>query len=317
MIAAIAAAAATGVASVAVFSALKLLSDMAVKKELPKQVHKMKINVSGSEKPDAILISAAARKAALLREKCTEKITIKNRDGLTLTGHWLRCEKPKRIVIAMHGWRSCWDSDFSLISDFFLSSGCSVLFPDQRAHGESEGEHIGFGAFERYDCYDWVNYVIENEPQDIPIYLCGISMGATTVLMTAGLDLPERVKGIIADCGFTSPKDIWQHVMNNNLKIKGTLALNIASFYISREAKMQDVDVSTVDALKNTRTPILFIHGDKDTFVPIDMTYKNYENCASEKSLLVVADAEHGLSYFVDAITYKKTVCEFFDKYDN
>ncbi len=315
-LASVGAAAVASAVTATLLSAVKLLSDMAVKKEIPKVLRTAKINISGSNPPDDGLVEFATEKALYLKDVCTEKVTIKNRDGLTLTGYWYRHENPKRIIIAMHGWRSSWVTDFSLIAEFLHEQGCSVLFPDQRAHGESQGEHIGFGVFERYDCVDWLEYVLETEQTDIPVYLCGISMGATTVLMASELDLPPRVKGIISDCGFTSPNDIWRHVMNNNLKIKGNLALNIANFYVSRQANFDAKSISTVNCVANTKTPILFVHGTSDSFVPVDMTKENYEACASEKQLLTVDGADHGLSFYVDPETYKKTVIEFFEKYD-
>ncbi|MBQ8606289.1 MAG: alpha/beta hydrolase [Clostridia bacterium] len=309
-------AAVTGAVTATVLSAVKVLSDTAIKKDVPKVMKPFKVKISGSSAPDKMLMDAANRKADELKERADEKVTIKNRDDIKLTGHILRHPEPERIIIAMHGWRSHWSFDFSLIAPFLYDEKSTILFPDQRAHGESEGDHIGFGVFERNDCIDWLGYALENAPEDIPIYLCGVSMGATTVLMASELDLPDRVKGIISDCGFTSPKDIWQHVMNENLKIKSKLALNIADFYISREAKMDTKTVSTVTAVSNTKTPILFVHGDADSFVPVDMTYRNYEACASEKQLLIVPGADHGLSYFNDAPTYKQVVREFFKKYD-
>lgn len=316
ILAALGATAIGGATAAVALSLVKVLSDTAVKKDVPKVMKPFKTKISGSEAPDKMLVDAAGRKALELKERCGEKVQIKNRDGLTLTGHWLRNPNQKRIVIAMHGWRSSWDFDFSLSAGFLYNEGCSILFPDQRAHGESEGEHIGFGVFERNDCIDWLNYVIETEAADVPVYLYGVSMGATTVLMASELSDTDRLKGIISDCGFTSPKDIWQHVMNNNLRIKSKLALNLADFYISREAKLDTGASSTINAVANTKTPILFIHGEADSFVPVEMTRKNYEACASEKEILIVPEADHGLSFFVDAQAYKKAVCSFFEKYD-
>ena len=292
---AISAAAAAGTITAGLLSAVKLLSDMAVKKEVPKMIQSFKINVSGSQDVDSKLVEAATEKANELLKLCTQKVTIENRDGLKLTGYYWKNPNAKRIVIAMHGWRSVWYSDFSLSAKFMYDEGCSILFPEQRCHGDSEGEHIGFGVFERFDCQDWVDYVVKTEENDLPIYLCGVSMGATTVLMASQLNLSDRVKGIIADCGFTSPDEIWQHVMHNNLNTKAA---------------------STIDALSQTEIPVLFVHGDKDTFVPLEMTQRNYEVCNSPKDILIVEGAEHGLSFYVDPEAYKNKVIEFFKKYN-
>ena len=317
-IAAVLATSAAAAATATLITCVRLLSDVAVKKDLPKIPVSVRNKISGGPiiKDDNI-VNLAQKKSEALRALCTEKVTVTNRDGLTLTGHWYRALHPKRIVIAMHGWRSSWSHDFGMIADFLHTNDCSVLFPDQRSHGESEGEHIGFGVLERYDCADWVNHVVQIEDPTLPVYLCGISMGATTVLMASELELSDRVKGIISDCGFTSPYDIWEHVMNDNLKINSKLAFQMANHYISRKAHFDAKEASTLTAVANTKIPILFVHGDADGFVPVEMTKKNYDACASEKQILIVPGAEHGLSFCVDGDSYKKAVLDFFSKYDN
>ena len=316
-IAAVSAAGFAATVTATLVASVKLISDMAVKKDIPKILKPMKKVIAGGGEVDKQLVETASKESENLRSLCTEKVVIQNRDGLNLTGYWYRAKDPKRIIIAMHGWRSTWLTDFSLITQFLIDNNCSILFPDQRCHGESEGEHIGFGVFERYDCVDWVNFVVKTEQNNLPVYLCGVSMGASTVLMASELELHDRVKGIISDCGFTSPYDIWSHVMNNNLKINSKLAFQMANHYISRKTNLDAKGASTETAVANTKIPILFVHGDADGFVPVEMTYKNYNACASEKYLLIVPNADHGLSFYVDSYSYKKAVAEFFYKYDN
>lgn len=246
----------------------------------------------------------------------TESVAIINRDGLRLSADYYAADDPKRIIIAMHGWRSNWKNDFGALLEFYHNIGCSVLLPDQRTQGTSEGEYIGFGVFERYDCRDWVEYVTQKFGTDIPVYLCGVSMGATTVLMSASLDLPENVCGIISDCAFTSPDDIWSHVVTNNLRIGGKFTLSLAKRRINRNARYRGNDASTLDSLRNTDIPVLFIHGEKDSLVPVEMTYENYNACASEKDILIVKDADHGMSYHTDTISYQTAVKNFFKKHD-
>lgn len=314
-IAAISAAAVAATITAAV-TTVKVFSDMAIKKEIPKVVKPLKNVISGNKEVALELSDIADEQSRALKELATEKVTITNRDGLKLTGYWYRNSCPRRIVIAMHGWRSNWSMDFSLCAEFLHKNGCSILFPDQRCHGESEGDHIGFGVFERYDLADWIDYVVKTEGDNLPIYLLGVSMGATTVLMASDLDLPSCVKGIISDCAFTSPNDIWHHVMKNNLKVNSKLAFQMANYYIIKEAKLDGKSASTVDCVANTKIPILFVHGDSDSFVPVEMTKQNYEACNSEKKMLIVNGAEHGLSFYVDEISYKMAVFDFFGKYD-
>ena len=87
---------------------------------------------------------------------------------------------------------------------------CSVLYVEQRAQNESEGNYIGFGLTERYDCVDWAVWASERFGEALPIYLMGVSLGGATVLMAAGDVLPDAVRGVIADSAYTSPREIWQ-----------------------------------------------------------------------------------------------------------
>ncbi|MDD6799331.1 MAG: alpha/beta hydrolase [Firmicutes bacterium] len=238
-------------------------------------------------------------------------------DGINLVGHLRKCENEKRLIIAMHGWRSSWAADFGAISNFWYANGCSVLYAEQRGQGESGGEYMGFGLTERYDCIEWVKWANENGYADIPIYLCGISMGASTVLMAAGLELLENVHGIMADCGYTSPPAIWKHVVEENLHmpfdgIKSAVANDICKKKIQIGTK----DYSATEAMRECKVPVIFIHGTDDRFVPIEMTYKNYKACAAPKRLLVVPGAEHGMSYLVDKESYEKASKDFWKDFD-
>lgn len=293
----------------------KYFVKLAMDREGPKNTQKGKTKVSGSKEDAALELRIAQAKKAL-EEQPHETVEIEGHDGIRLVGHWYPRENAKRILVAMHGWRSGWSRDFGIISSFWQENDCSVLYAEQRAQGESGGEYIGFGLLERYDCKKWVDWVMEKDASEAPIYLTGLSMGATTVLMTGGLELPDRVHGIMADCGFTSAHEIWKHVVEENLHLHYGLYAGAANDLCKKKINMGAKDHSTTDALKNCRTPVLLIHGTDDSFVPVEMTYENYKACASEKRLFVVPGAEHALSYCVDRAGYEKTVLEFWQTYD-
>lgn len=295
-------------------TAIDMLSDMAVAKKVPRVMSRSHDRLHGAiMTPDSY--TAGVELAKKLESREHECVSIVNRDGLRLVGHYFKCDNAKRVVICMHGWRSGWSFDFGGSVDFWLGEGCSLLLVEQRSHGKSEGDYIGFGVYERYDCLDWIEYVKERE-RDLPIYLCGISMGATSVLMAAGLGLDERVHGIIADCGFTSPRAIWSHVMKKDYKLSDKLAYPIANFFISKKAGYDGEEASTVEAMRHCSVPVLFIHGDADEFVPHSMTLEAHDACTADKSLLIVKGASHGMSYFVDTEGYQKNVRDFFGKND-
>lgn len=307
--------AATAVASATAYLTTRLLTREALDREEPRVFQKAGNLISGTQSGNAFQeeLRNAAEKLA---QKENETVEITGHDGVTLVGHWIPCENAKRVIIAMHGWRSAWYKDFGMVSDCWERNGCSVLYAEQRGQGNSGGDFIGFGPIERYDCLDWIHWVSERCGTELPIYLCGVSMGATTVLMAAGLDLPENVHGIMADCGFTSPHAIWKHVANNNLHIPFRLRGILADTLYERKIQSDAAYDSTVDALRHCRVPVMLIHGADDHFVPLEMTYENYTACASPKKLFIVPGADHGMSYFVDREGYEAAGLDFWRQYD-
>lgn len=291
------------------------LLDYALDRKEPKNVKFNKAKISGIKGfEDAY--SKLAEISAEFKNLAFEDVEITSRDGINLVGHWFECENAKRIIIAMHGWRSDWTHDFAAVSDFWHKNGCSVLYAEQRGQNNSGGDHMGFGMLERFDCLDWINWVNERTWGSLPVYLGGISMGATTVLMAAGLDLPENVCGIVADCGFTSPRDIWKHVVEKNLHLPYDFPAFLIENGCRRKLNMGSREYSAVDAMKVCKVPVLFIHGSADSFVPIEMTYENYLACTAPKRLLVVPGAEHAMSYYLDKDGYENSILSFWKEFD-
>jgi len=307
-----AAAAAAGAYGAARSIAKQLLS-IAVDRQEPEILRKGKEKLTGS--PDMAEVLRLSDSAAQTLEHCgCRDVEIVSRDGIRLAGHLYECANAERIVIAMHGWRSSWSKDFGVISQFLHSHNCSVLYAEQRGQNRSEGDFMSFGLLERYDWLDWINWVNEQSGSSLPVYLVGLSMGATTVLMTAGFELPRNVRGIIADCGFTSPHAIWKHVVENNLHLPYALHDTLVEKQLKKKINMGSQDYSTVEALQSCSVPVLFIHGTDDHFVPVSMTYENYRACAAPKQLLIVPGAEHGLSYLVEQKKYEETVRSFWSR---
>ncbi len=288
----------------------------ALDRDEPKIMVKMKDKISAG-KVDEELLEKSAVWRDNMEKRPHEVVNMESFDGTRLVGHWFEVPNAKRVLIAMHGWRSGWSRDFCGINDFWLNNECSVLYPEQRGQGDSDGEYMGFGLIERYDCLEWIKWLNQHKPSDLPVYLVGISMGATTVLMTAGFrELPENVHGVIADCGFTSPHAIWKHVAEKNLKIPFERNKKLIDRLCQSRIEMDADSYSTVEAMKNVTVPVFFIHGLDDHFVPPWMTKQNFEVCASPKKLLTVSGADHGLSYLFDRETYERMTLEFFAEND-
>ena len=162
------------------------------------------------------------------------KVYTESIDGLKLAADYLPAENPKGTIIVVHGYRSSNVMDFSCVFEIYHSWGYNILAVHDRAHGESEGKYIGFGILDRYDVRSWVDYVVNNIGGNI--VLDGLSMGASTVLMTSGFELPSNVKCIIADCGFTSPWEECKHVLKHNFNLPAFPLLPICSCLVKLTA---------------------------------------------------------------------------------
>lgn len=245
-----------------------------------------------------------------------ERFTIKSDDGLTLIGDYFPAEEPSdKLVICFHGYTSGRMSSCSFAA-YMHKQGYDCLLVDNRAHGESEGEYIGFGILDRADCMSWIKFVNEKFGNEKDILLYGVSMGGSTVVMAAGNKaLPKNVKAVISDCAFTSPYDVFCHVLKRDYKLPTFPTMNINDVMCQKKAGYSFKGYSTLTAVKETDRPILFIHGEKDTFVPVWMSEKNYEACVSPKELLIVENAAHGASYYENPKVYQEAVKNFLGKY--
>ena len=254
----------------------------------------------------------------VLKTLPVEKHCIVGGRGEKLVGWLFRPEEESKVyVLCAHGYRSSGRSEFSGISQYYITKkGFNAMVVDHTASGDSEGGFVGFGHFEEGDCMKWVNYLIENFGDDITIILHGVSMGSATVMMMSGdPDLPENVKMVVADCGYTNAIDEFNH-KTKDLHIDKLPAIVPLVNVINRiKAGYDFKDTDAFAAVQRAKVPILFIHGGADLFVPTFMSEKNYEACSSEiKDILIVDGADHAQSYIVDQDAYEKKIDEFMDR---
>lgn len=242
-----------------------------------------------------------------------EDVQITSRDGLKLHGTFFPNGNGGKIVLAFHGYTSEGMKDYIALSDYYLKRGFSMLLPDARAHGESEGEQIGFGCLDRFDVLEWLKWIERNCGKDVQALLHGTSMGAATVLMASGLTLPPQVKGIVADCGFTSPKEVFTHVLHSMYHIPAFPIIQIADLMNRKRAGYGMDECNAAREVKKSVTPTLFIHGSADTFVPSRMCEKMYENCAAKKWKLVAEGAAHAESYYKETARYEQALDEMIE----
>lgn len=241
-----------------------------------------------------------------------EAVNIISSDGTPLFGRLYLRDAKKPFVIMMHGYKGTALIDFCGGSAMVNRFGYNKLIVDQRAHGMSGGHTITFGVKECHDCVDWINYILSRFG-DVKIGLIGVSMGAATVTMATGLDLPPQVKCVIADCGYSSPKAIIRKVMRD---------IHLPTFLypmVRLSAKIfggfSPDEYSSVEAVKRSKTPLLIIHGEADSFVPCYMSHEIYDACVSPKHILTIAGADHAVSAFADSAAYESAVNGWINKY--
>ena len=243
-----------------------------------------------------------------------KRVSIKSHDGLTLSARYYDRGADK-LALLFHGYRSKAEYDFGCMLDFLFYMGYSVLLVDQRAHGMSEGKFITFGINESKDCQRWCDYAA-NELGARSIVLCGISMGAATVMTATASDLPKEVCAIIADCGFTSPSEIILRILRSSGKIPfSKFILRLTNALFCKPHGFDLFSPAAADAMRKNTIPTLFIHGDEDGFVPCEMGRRNFDACAGEKEMLIIPKCDHAMSFLVDEQTVTAHVRAFLKKY--
>ncbi len=248
-----------------------------------------------------------------LNERPFEKLRIRSFDGLILSGRYFHAKDGAPLAILCHGYRGTPSRDFCGGANICFDMGMNVLMIEERAHCSSEGHTITFGVRERYDVLSWAEYAVERFGPDVKILLAGISMGAGTVLMASELELPANVRGILADCPFTSPSDIVSEVgrsMSLPMKIAYPMALLAARVFGGFSLTAADA----AEAVKGAKVPILLIHGEADELVPCEMGRKIAEANPELIEFHTFPDAGHGLSYVEDTERYTKLVRSFCER---
>ena len=217
--------------------------------------------------------------------KYKKDIYINSDDNLKLHGYLVPNNNSHKWVIAVHGYM-CNSYSVSNIAYRYFNMGYNMIIPDLRGHGKSEGSYIGMGWHDRLDILGWIRYIIKKD-QDAEIILHGVSMGASTVMMVSGEDVPLNVKAIIEDCGYTSARINFFYKIKNMYRIPSFPVLNICSLISKLKANYFIEEASSIKQIKKSKIPILFIHGDKDKFVPFYMHNELYEACNSKKKSLL------------------------------
>ena len=222
-------------------------------------------------------------------------------------------EESDIFVIVIHGYTSS-PRGMGIYAQKYHELGYNVLMPSLNGHADSEASVVTMGWKDRLDIVDWVNFLVDCYP-NCKIILHGESMGSATTMMTTGEDLPSNVKVAVADCGYTSVWDIFSNKIKNNFKMHEFPTLYSANVVNKLYSGFDFKEASAVEQLKKSKTPTIFIHGDKDTFVPYEMLEKVYEACASEKEKVTIENSPHARNACVDPELYWSSIQNFINKY--
>ena len=237
-----------------------------------------------------------------------------SKDNLKLHAYVVKqSENTNKWAIVVHGY----GGEGKLMSSkamSFYDMGYNVLIPDLRGHGKSEGDYIGMGWDDRFDIISWINHIIKSDP-NAEIVLHGTSMGAATVLMTSGENLPSNVKAIVSDCAYTSAWDIFNYELKTYLNIGSFPIMNFSNLVTRVKAGYSLKDASAIKQVKKTKIPILYIHGDSDKFVPPSMMDELYNATNSPKEKLIVEGAKHANSDLINPKIYWNTIYNFLGNY--
>lgn len=240
-----------------------------------------------------------------------EDLYINSFDNLKLHALFIN-NNINKTIICVHGYKAK-DGlyDFGMSASFLNSLGYNLLFVDNRAHGLSQGKYIGFGVLDSIDVNSWVDYLVTNMNQET-IILYGMSMGAATVMNAQN----NKVKAIIADCGFASGYNEVAYQIKKMYHLPPFPIIPISNVLLKLLAHYSLKEKESYKSIKNYKNNLLIIHGDKDHFVPTRDAYKIFDNATCHKKILIVPGASHAKSYLKDTKLYEQTIKEFLDEID-
>lgn len=242
------------------------------------------------------------------------KIYADTPDGYRLTAEEFPERTGETWVLLLHGYTG-WKEEMYQFAYWYQQQGYAVLVPDLRCQGESEGDFIGMGWTDHYDCLLWIEHILALSP-DAEIVLHGQSMGAAAALILAGSpEVSPHIKAVVSDSAYTEAYEMfgdkiteWFHLPASPFVDSACVMLRLRGGYDLRDA-------SPLQTVKNSKVPTLFIHGDEDRMIDVDMTYALFEAAACEKELFIVEGAGHAQAQDKDPEAYYGKIEDFLSRF--
>lgn len=244
-----------------------------------------------------------------------ERIAIRSSsDKKNLHADYIFADKPTDIcALVVHGYTSS-PRNMGVYAKKYHELGYDVLMPSLNGHADSEIGYVTMGWEDRFDVIDWINFLVDNNP-NVKILIHGVSMGAATTMMTTGEELPDNVKVAVADCGYSSVWDIFSNKLQNSFKLHEFPTLYSASAVNKLYSGFDFKEASSIEQLKKSKTPTIFLHGENDTFVPYEMLDKVYEAATCEKEKVTIPNAPHARNACADPELYWSSIQNFINRY--
>lgn len=239
-----------------------------------------------------------------------EEVSILASDGCKLYGKLYSLKEAAPLVLFFHGYHGVYAWDGYGFFNLCKKNGINILMVEERAHGRSEEKVITFGIKERFDCKLWVEYAAKRFGQNTDIFLAGVSMGAATVMMATALSLPENVRGVVEDCGYTEPAAIIKETIRK-MKLPVKLIYPFVKLGARVFGHFDLEEASALEAVQKLQIPLLLIHGTFDDVVPEEMCETLYEHCVGNAEKVLVEGAYHANSALTDYDGYEKAVLGF------
>lgn len=242
------------------------------------------------------------------------KIQVRTADGYLLTAAEFPAQTGDKWVLLLHGYTG-WKEEMYQFACWYYRQGYSVLVPDLRCQGESEGDFIGMGWTDHYDCELWIAHILEQAPE-AQIVLHGQSMGAATALLMAGsLEVSEHIRAVVSDSAYTSGYEMFGDKITEWFHLPAAFFVDSACLMLKLRGGYNLKDASPVRAVAESGIPTLFIHGDEDRMIDVNMSYELFEAAACEKELFIVEGAGHAQAQDKDPDVYFGKISEFLGRY--
>jgi fermentation-respiration switch protein FrsA (DUF1100 family) len=272
-------------------------------------------NPDEAPESESMALGERARGSSWMAAAGFEKLSLTAKDGTPLAGYYLAAPAAsRRIALLVHGYGTH-AGLMANYAQFYFADGFNVCMPDNRAHGASGGFWIGMGWLDKDDLGEWLRLLIRKNGNDCQILLHGVSMGASAIMMMNAGSLPSQVKCMVEDCGYTSAEAEFRHQLNQMFGLPSFPLLHIANLEAKIIAGYSFTEANALEAVKKSRVPTFFIHGDADTFVPASMARELYEAASCEKRLWMVPGTGHAMAYYADPGEYIRRVRDFYGKF--